>query len=222
LQVTGGKDFGVGQNSHDGTVFRRHADQLPRGNMILHAKCVFHDTRKALYDRQVEIAERGSHGNVLKLLDYLANRIHGTPTKHVEKTMRREPNFYLMTGDGQKQPLFPERQAVGAGSTPAATSAEDELILGPCGCDEDERHHPAERLSSVGAALRREPGTGRHPEPLRRGDGVHPRGPVQALHQDKRGVSYLMPISLSLGVRAAGENQQGVSARARIRMAPPP
>jgi hypothetical protein len=126
-----GRDFQPGQNSHEGPVFRRGADQLPRGNMILHAKIVYHDTRKTLYDRQVEIAEKGSHANVLKLLDYLANRIHGTPTKHVEKTVQRQSNFYLTTREGEKQPLFPERQMVSAGSTPvAAASAEDELILG--------------------------------------------------------------------------------------------
>jgi hypothetical protein len=76
--------------------FRRGADRLPRGIMILHAGCVYHDPRKSLYDRQVEIAERGSHSNVLKLMDDLANRIHGTPTKHMEKVVRREWNFILM------------------------------------------------------------------------------------------------------------------------------
>jgi hypothetical protein len=51
--------------------------------------------------------------------------------KKIEKHLRRESNFYLTMRDGQQQPLFPERQAAGAGSTPAATSAEDELTLGP-------------------------------------------------------------------------------------------
>jgi len=46
---TGGRDFRRGSNSHDGTVFRRGPDQLPRGNGTLMLRVVFHDFRERIY-----------------------------------------------------------------------------------------------------------------------------------------------------------------------------
>ena len=125
---TGGKDFGPGQNSHDGTVFRRTEDMLPRGNIALFAKIVYHDGRKKLYDRNMAILDKGTNREVIALQDWLANRIDGLPTKRVDVTTRREPTFLLTLPDGSVVPALPER--VGGGATPAAASAEDAMILG--------------------------------------------------------------------------------------------
>jgi hypothetical protein len=126
---TGGKDFGPGTNSHDGTVFRRTKDQLPRGNGTLMLRIGYHDFRDKIYD-SIERLVGTPMGALLFMREFI-DRTEGRPVKKVEKTTRHQSNFYLMTHDGQKQPLLSERQAVGAGSTPpAATSAEDELILG--------------------------------------------------------------------------------------------
>jgi hypothetical protein len=93
-------------------------------------RCVFHDRGEGIYRALCRVAENDT--TVLAFMQEYIDRTEGRPVKKVEKTtMRRESNFYLTTRDGQKQPLFPERQAVSAGSTPATTSAEDELILGP-------------------------------------------------------------------------------------------
>ena len=125
---TGGKDFAPGQNSHDGTVFRRTADMLPRGNFTLFAKIVYHDVRERLYQRHVGIVDTGTNREVLALTEFLGNRIEGLPTKKVEKTVHPEPRFYFTMPDGTVTPALPEK--VGSGATPAAASAEDEMILG--------------------------------------------------------------------------------------------
>jgi hypothetical protein len=125
---SGGKDFAPGTNSHDGTVFRRTKDQLPRGNGTLMLRIAFHDFRDKIYD-SIERLVGTPMGALLFMREFI-DRTEGRPVKKIEKTEHRQSNFYLTTRDGQKQPLFPERQAVGMGSTPAAASAEDELILG--------------------------------------------------------------------------------------------
>lgn len=125
---TGGRNFVSGQNSHDGTVFRRTEDQLPRGNITLFAKIVYHDVREKLYQRHVGIVDKGTNREVLALTDWLANRLEGLPTKRVEVTQHREPKFYLTMPDGSVIPVLPE--TVGGGATPTAASAEDQIILG--------------------------------------------------------------------------------------------
>jgi len=125
---TGGKDFGPGQNSHDGTVFRRTEDQLPRGNITLFAKIVYHDGRAKLYQRHMGILDKGTNREVIALTEWLANRIDGLPTKRIEKTTPREATFVLTMPDGTVVPALPEK--VGAGATPGAASAEDAMILG--------------------------------------------------------------------------------------------
>ena len=125
---TAGKDFAPGTNSHDGTVFRRTADMLPRGNFKIFAKCVYHDERLTLYERCVRIGRTGTNREVLALLDLLGNRIDGLPTKHVDVTQRREPTFLLTMPDGSVVPALPEK--VGDGATPGAADDEDAVILG--------------------------------------------------------------------------------------------
>jgi hypothetical protein len=126
-----GRDFQPGANSHDGSIFRRGADQLPRGNMILYARIIYHDARLRMYERDMAIIDKGSDADYLKLREALTNRIHGTPTKHVEKTIRRPVRFIGMTPDGQQQEM-PRRQLAGSSATPAtaAMSTEDAMILG--------------------------------------------------------------------------------------------
>jgi hypothetical protein len=134
---TGGKDFEPGTNSHDGTVFRGTKDQLPRGNGTLMLRIGYHDFRDKIYD-SIERLVGTPMGALLFMREFI-DRTEGRSVKKIEKTTSRESNFYLMTRDNQKQPMFPDRQAVGAGNTPTATSAEDELILGVVRVGEDER-----------------------------------------------------------------------------------
>ena len=46
-----GRDFAPGQNSHDGTVFRRGPDQIPRGNGTLMLRIINDDKRQKIYDQ---------------------------------------------------------------------------------------------------------------------------------------------------------------------------
>jgi hypothetical protein len=127
-----GRDFEPGQNSHDGTIFRRGADQLPRGNMILYARIVYHDARLRMYERDMAIIDKGSDADYLKLREALTNRIHGTPTKHAQQTARRVTRFIMATPDGKAEELQPTRQLVVSSATPAAAmTTEDAMILGP-------------------------------------------------------------------------------------------
>ena len=127
-----GRDFQPGTNSHDGTVFQRGGDRLPRGNMILFNRIVYHDARERMYQRDMRIIDEGSDLAYLRLREEITNRIHGTPTKHVEKTTRRTVRFIGMTPDGQQQEMQPRRQLVDSSATPATapTSTEDAMILG--------------------------------------------------------------------------------------------
>ena len=122
---SGGRDFPKGQNSHDGTVFRRGRDQLPRGNGTLMLRCVFHDIRDKIYRNLCKLGDtpRGALAFIQEYID----RTEGKPTKRVERTQRRTTRFILMTADGKEQTLQP-RQAIGSGATPATASAKDQII----------------------------------------------------------------------------------------------
>ena len=122
-----GRDFAPGTNSHDGEVFQRGPDRLPRGNITLGIRCVVNDERELFYRRNVLILRRGSNRDFLALQEFAANRMEGLPTKRVEMTTRREPTFVFTNPDGTTTPALPEK--VGGGATPGA-SAEDEVILG--------------------------------------------------------------------------------------------
>jgi hypothetical protein len=115
-----------GTNSHDGQVFQRGRENLPRGSGTLMLRCVFHDRGEGIYRALCRVAENDK--TVLAFIQEFIDRTEGRPVKKVEKTIQRQSNFYLMTPDGQKQPLFPERQAAGNGATPPEESAEDRLV----------------------------------------------------------------------------------------------
>ena len=119
---SGGRDFVKGQNSHDGQVFERGGDQIPRGNITLFAKCVYHDERETLYRRLVGIGRTGTNREVLILLDWIGNRIEGRPTKKVDRTERRISKFVFTNG---QDALAERRQSIGAGAAPKAASPED-------------------------------------------------------------------------------------------------
>ena len=85
--------------------------------MILFNRIVYHDARERMYQRDMRILDEGSDLAYLRLREEITNRIHGTPTKHVEKAVRRVTRFVGMTADGQEQPL-PPRQLVGGSATP--------------------------------------------------------------------------------------------------------
>jgi len=111
---TGGRDFVKGHNSHDGTVFQRTKDQLPRGNGTLMLRIVFHDIRDKLYARLMESGD--THARASAFMKEYIDRTEGTPVRHVERTTQRETTFLLTTKDGIV-PALPEK--VG-GATPAA------------------------------------------------------------------------------------------------------
>jgi hypothetical protein len=127
-----GRDFEPGQNSHDGTVFQRGPDRLPRGNMTLYFKCLYFDVRGELYRRHRGILENGTDRDVLELSKMIADRIEGTPSKKVVTTPPHVSKFTLTTRDGQEtEPIAPKAERVAA--TPAVASpmpAEDTVILG--------------------------------------------------------------------------------------------
>lgn len=130
---TGGRDFAPGRNSHDGQVFRRGADNLPRGNITLMFRCILHDEREALYQSIVrEIRRSGDFA--LTFLEKAGNRIEGLPVKKVE-TQRRGYGAVFVFSDqppaGSGPPASPPPRQIGAGATPpGAVSALDQFILG--------------------------------------------------------------------------------------------
>ena len=101
---------------------------LPRGNIVLYNKIIFHDARLRMYERDMRIIDKGSDLAYLALRKEITDRVHGTAGKHGEAPRQLEPTFVLTTRDGSEVPVLPKR--VGAGSTPAAASAEDAMILG--------------------------------------------------------------------------------------------
>jgi hypothetical protein len=82
-----GRDFRKGQNSHTGEVFKRGADMLPRGNMTLFYKVLYHDEREALYQRHCRVIRYGSNRDVLELSKIMGDRIEGRPG-HVDRPAR--------------------------------------------------------------------------------------------------------------------------------------
>jgi hypothetical protein len=110
-------------------VFRRGEDDLPRGNVTLFAKMVYHDGRELLYQRNMRILAKGTNREVLDLQEWLANRVEGLPVKKIEKTVQRAATFILTMPDGTTRELLPPTP-VGSGSSPAAASEEDPIILG--------------------------------------------------------------------------------------------
>jgi len=122
-----GKPFQAGNNSHDGEIFQRGRDRIPRGNIPLFYKCILSDENETLY-RQVIRGIRSDPRFALEFLERAGNRIDGLPVKKIERTTGREPTFLLTMPDGTVVPALPEK--VGGGATPAAASAEDAMILG--------------------------------------------------------------------------------------------
>ena len=117
-----------GQNSHDGGVFRRTEDQLPRGNGTLMLKIAFHDYRKRIYDSIGRLVD--TPAGALAFMDCYIDRTEGRPTKKIEKTVQHESRFVFTTKDGEEIPALPAPQKVGGDAT-AAASTEDLVILGP-------------------------------------------------------------------------------------------
>ena len=122
-----GKPFEPGSNGHDGETFQRGRDRIPRGHIPLFYKCILSDENETLY-RQVVRGIRKDPRFALEFLERAGNRIEGLPVKKIERTTRRESNFFLTMQDGTVVPALPEK--VGGGATPAAVSAEDQVILG--------------------------------------------------------------------------------------------
>lgn len=93
-----------GANSHDGTVFRRGRDHIPRGSMRLMARVVQLDQREAIYEGLVHLTTTAKKNPkvFLKAVEFLADRTEGKPTQHIVADHRRSTTFVL---DGQAQPV---------------------------------------------------------------------------------------------------------------------
>ena len=130
-----GRDFESGQNSHDGTVFQRGPDQIPRGNMTLYFKCLYHDQRVALYRRHCGIIQAGTNREVLELSKIMADRIEGTPSRKSQAAAVHISKFVLTTKDGQETELFTPKTQGAAAPAVKPPPAEDAMILGLEGAD---------------------------------------------------------------------------------------
>jgi hypothetical protein len=86
-----GKKFEKGQNSHDGTVFRRGPDTIPRGSGLLMLRTVMLDKRQAIYDSLCDLVmtPRGAHEFIKDFTD----RTDGKAVQRIEKHVRRTTSF---------------------------------------------------------------------------------------------------------------------------------
>src|SRR5437867_2535346 len=77
-----GKKFQPGSNSHDGQVFRRGPDQIPRGSGLLMLRVIALDKRQALYDNLCKFVDtpRGA----FEFTREYADRTDGKPTQRHE------------------------------------------------------------------------------------------------------------------------------------------
>ena len=77
-----GKKFQPGSNSHDGAVFRRGPDDIPRGSATLMFRVIPSDKRQAIYDSLCKLVDtpRGA----LEFLREVADRTEGKPTQKHE------------------------------------------------------------------------------------------------------------------------------------------
>ena len=129
----GGRDFQPGQNSHDGTVFRRGPDLIPRGNGTLMLRCVFHDAREKLYRNLCRLVDTPK-GALAFMQEYI-DRTEGRPARNSGSAGDKGGSaiFVFTTPDGRQVPASPPRQLVRASASPPASSAlsaDDALILG--------------------------------------------------------------------------------------------
>jgi hypothetical protein len=199
---------------HDGEVFRRTEDQLPRGNGMLMLRIIYHDKRKKLYDQACSLIDKSPRAALAFLQDYV-DRTEGLPTKRIEKTIRRPATFVFSNPDGTETPALPEHVALERrqGRRAQRTRSSWALTLSRCGCEETEKGHPVETPGQAGCYW------GRRAAPralLRRRSRVAPRGGgavgVAALRQNRRGQRRVPPATPS---RAAGDDTTGVLPPAR-------
>lgn len=110
-----GKKFEPGQNSHDGTVFRRGPDAISRGSGLLMLRQVFHDQRQAIYDNLSKLVEspRGAHAFVMDYTD----RTEGKAKQVIENHVRRSTTF-APAPEAQSTP--PSESAAGTASETAS------------------------------------------------------------------------------------------------------
>jgi hypothetical protein len=125
---TGGRDFVKGQNSHNGEVFRRTEDQLPRGNGTLMLKIAFHDFRMRIYESLAGSSTR-------PLAHWRSWTATSTAPRAGRPRRSRRPSGASRSSSSRPRteteiPALPEPQKVGGGATLAAASAEDQVILG--------------------------------------------------------------------------------------------
>ena len=70
---------------------------MPRRDMTLFWRIVYHDGRELLLRRCGQILATGTNREVIALAELMTNRVEGLPTKKVETTRRREAVFVLTT-----------------------------------------------------------------------------------------------------------------------------
>jgi hypothetical protein len=107
-----GKQFAPGTNSHDGEVFRRGKDRIPRTRLTLMYEVIMRDGAERLYARLMNMIENGKDADLLRLVEIMGDRTEGRPTVRVEKQTRRVTNFIgpggeVVAGPGLTSPPPP-------------------------------------------------------------------------------------------------------------------
>jgi hypothetical protein len=88
-----GRPFAPWMNSHDGEVFRRGKDRIPRTRLTLMYGVVMRDGAERLYARLMNIIDNGKDADLLRLVEIMGDRTEGRPTVRVEKQTRRVTQF---------------------------------------------------------------------------------------------------------------------------------
>jgi hypothetical protein len=118
-----GKPFKKGENSHDGTVFQRGSDDIPRRNLALFGACVYHDGRE-MFHRQLLKGAAKDHKYALRVLEWIGH-VNGYPKKKDDGAANGfSATFVFTLPDGTQQPALP----VGAGRS-AGAERDEALIL---------------------------------------------------------------------------------------------
>jgi len=124
-----GKKFESGTNSHDGEVFRRGPDQIPRGSATLMFRVIAADRRQQIYDSLSKLVEQPR--GALEFMREFADRTEGKPTQRHELAPPRE-TYFAPAPAQEEAPPAPERTSAPSASI-APTVSREPVLIGPNG-----------------------------------------------------------------------------------------